>query len=318
VFWQNSEGEEATKSMKHRKAPLAWLAAPLLFSLACAYIVLPEGLEDSTADDRGWQAIPTGVTTNDDGGVRIDLVLLNETGDWSAMTAAEGAPAVLHSGGEDRECATVSVGTGGHRLAPGFQLQGYIAGTKSEPVVQRIHVECPGAAPAPGSTLSIDYSYVTGQYNYYEQDRGRVDTTLEVDLDHVAEDLTFPVGDPVEGLIQDPDTAMEALNKVALELTDIQRTADGLELSWKTTNPGEYPTYVHIGNPPVIGEDGILYGFYETPDIVSIPITAAGGAAEWKTEVAVPPEVGELYILLSAETGKARLFANYAIDISDR
>jgi hypothetical protein len=68
----------------------------------------------------------------------------------------------------------------------------------------------------------------------------------------------------------------------------------------------------------VIGEDGVLYGFYETPDIVSVPITAAGGVAEWTTQVAVPPEVGGLYLLLSAETGKARLFANYAIDISDR
>jgi hypothetical protein len=304
--------------MKPRKTPLAWLAAPLLLSLACAYIVLPEGLEDSTADDKGWRAIPTGVSTTEDGDVRIDLALLNETGDWSAMSAADGAPAVLRTGGEDLECGTAYVGTGGHRLAPGFQLRGYIAGTKSEPAVQPVYVECPGGAPAPGSTLLIDYSYVTGQYNYYEQDKGRVDATLEVELDQVSEGLSFPVGDPVEGLIQDPATAMEALNKVTLELTDVQRTADGLELSWKTTNPGEYPSYVHIGNPPVIGEDGVLYGFYETPDIVSVPITAAGGVAEWTTQVAVPPEVGGLYLLLSAETGKARLFANYAIDISDR
>ena len=80
----------------------------------------------------------------------------------------------------------------------------------------------------------------------------------------------------------------------------------GLEFTWKTTNPGEYPSYVHIGNPPVIGDDGILYGFYETPDIVSVPITAAGETAEWKTTVAVPPEVHGLYILLSVETGKAQ------------
>jgi hypothetical protein len=304
--------------MKHKNAPIAWLAAPLLFSLACAYIVLPEGLEDSTAESKGWRAIPTGVTPTDDGGVRIGLTLLNETGDWSAMEAAEGAPAILHTDGEERECETVFVGSGGHRVAPGFQLQGYIAGTKSEPVVQSVYIECPGPAPAPGSTVSIDYSYVTGQYNYYEQDKGRVDTSLEVELDQIAEDPSFPIGDPVEGLIQEPSTAMEALNKVTLELTDVQRTPDGLEFSWKTTNPGEYPAYVHIGNPPVIGEDGILYGFYETPDIVSVPITAAGDVAEWKTQVAVPSDVHGLYILLSVETGKARLFANYAIDISDR
>ena len=304
--------------MKSRNAALACLAAPLLFSLACAYIVLPEGLEDVTTESKGWRGIPTRVTPTDDGAVRIDLALLNETGDWSAMMAADGAPAVLHSGGEDRQCETVYVGTGGHRLAPGFQFQGYIAGSKSEPAVQPVYVECPGGAPVPGSTLSIDYSYVMGQYNYYEQDKGRVDTSLEVDLDQVAQDLSFPVGDPVIGLIRAPSTVMEAINKVTIELMDVRRTQEGLEFSWKTTNPGEYPSYVHIGNPPVIGEDGILYGFYETPDIVSVPITAAGGAAEWKTEVAVPPELGELYILLSVETGKARLFANYAIDISDR
>jgi len=304
--------------MKRNIAQLVGLAAPLLLSLACAYIVLPEGLEDSTTESKGWRAVSTGVTTTDGGAVRIDLALLNETGDWSAMNAIEGAPAALHTDGEERECGTANVGTGGHRVAPGFQLRGYIGGSKSEPAVQPIYVECPGGAPAPGSTISIDYSYVTGQYNYYEQDKGRVDATLEVDLDPVTEDLSFPVGDPVEGLIQDPSTPMEALNKVSLELTDVQRTTDGLELSWMTTNPGEYPTYVHIGNPPVIGEDGILYGFYETPDIVSVPITAAGETAAWKTTVPVPAEVEGLYILLSVETGKARLFANYAIDITDR
>jgi hypothetical protein len=231
------------------------------------------------------------------------------------MHAGE-APA--HAGGEDRTCETIFVATGGHRVAPGFQLRGYIGGTKAEPEVQTVHVECPGALPPAGSTLSIPYSYVTGQYNYYEQDKGLVEDSFDVDLAEPAAELSYPVGDPVEGLIQEPSTPIEAINKVTLELTDVQRTPDGLEFSWKTTNPGEYPTYVHIGNPPVIGEDGILYGFYETPDIVSVPITAAGDVAEWKTQAAVPPEVHGLYILLSVETGKARLFANYAIDISDR
>ncbi len=305
--------------MKRGPIPFAYLAAPLLFSLACAYIVLPEGLESSSsATSKGWRAIPTGVSTSEDGLLHIDLALLNETGDWSAMQAAEDAPAVLHSDGEDRPCDTVFVGTGGHRMAPGFQLRGYIAGTKAEPKTQLLYVECEGGPPAPGSTMSIDYSYVTGQYNYYEQDKGRVDSSLEVSLDQVAEDLSYPVGDPVDGLIQDSQTTMEAINKVTLDLAEVQRTDRGLEFTWKTSNPGEYPSYVHIGNPPVIGEDGILYGFYETPDIVSVPITGAKDAAEWKTEVDVPADVHGLYILLSVETGKARLFANYAIDISDR
>lgn len=305
--------------MQRSPIPIVYLLAPFLFSLACAYIVLPEGLETSNStESKGWQAVPTNVSTAENGALRVDLAILNETGDWSAMRVAEGMPAVLHTDGEDHECDSVFVGTGGHRVAPGFQLRGYIAGTKAEPELQLIYVECEGAELAPGSTITINYSYVTGQYNYYEQDKGRVHTTLQVDLDQVAEELSYPVGDPVAGLIQDPSVPMEALNKVTLELTDIRRTEDGLEFSWSTSNPGEYPTYVHIGNPPVIGQDGILYGFYETPDIVSVPITAAGGVAEWKTEVAVPQEVQGLYILLSVETGKARLFANYAIDISDR
>jgi hypothetical protein len=60
----------------------------------------------------------------------------------------------------------------------------------------------------------------------------------------------------------------------------------------------------------VIGADGILYGFYETPDIVSVPITPAGDKAEWTTEVAVPQDVNGFYIMLSVESGKARRFAN--------
>jgi hypothetical protein len=68
----------------------------------------------------------------------------------------------------------------------------------------------------------------------------------------------------------------------------------------------------------VIGEDGILYGFYETPDIVSVPITPAGDKAEWTTEVAVPQDVKSFCIMLSVESKKQRLFVNYAIDVSDK
>jgi hypothetical protein len=47
-------------------------------------------------------------------------------------------------------------------------------------------------------------------------------------------------------------------------------------------------------------------------------ITPAGDKTEWTTEVAVPQDVTSLYMLLSAETGKQRLCANYAIDITDQ
>jgi hypothetical protein len=73
-----------------------------------------------------------------------------------------------------------------------------------------------------------------------------------------------------------------------------------------------------VGNPPVVGEDGILYGLCQTPDIISVPITPAGDTAEWTTEVAVPQGAKGLYIMLSVESGKQRLYANYAIDITDQ
>jgi hypothetical protein len=68
----------------------------------------------------------------------------------------------------------------------------------------------------------------------------------------------------------------------------------------------------------VIGGDGILYGLYESPDIASVPITPAGDKAEWTTEVAVPKDVNDLYIMLSVESRNQRFFVNYAVDITDK
>ena len=235
------------------------------------------------------------------------------------MQAAANKPAVLTAGdGKTTNCDTVFVSTGGHRLAPGFQMRGFIAGTKAEPKTQLIYVECKGAETASGSKLSMDYSYVTGEYNYYYPEANKVDSTLEVNLDQVGTDLKYPIPEPVEGLIQKLGTEITAINNVVLTLTDVERTDNGLQFKWQTSNPGEYPSYVHIGNPPVIGEDGIFYGFYESPDIVSIPITGAGDMAEWTTEVAVPKDVKGFYIMLSVESKKQRLFTNYAVDITDK
>ena len=141
---------------------------------------------------------------------------------------------------------------------------------------------------------------------------------MELNLDEVVADLQYPMAESVEGLVHSSDTEIVALNKVLLTLSGVERTENGLTFTWQTSNPGEYPSYVHVGNPPVIGEDGILYGFNETPDIVSVPVTSAGGTAEWTTEVAVPNDVKGFYIMLSVESGKQRLFANYAVDIIDK
>jgi hypothetical protein len=291
-----------------------------LFLTACAYIVLPEEEDTSLLDaSRGWSAVATHVGKSDAGDLHIDLTIRNETADWSAMQAAPNKPVVLTAGdGKTTNCDTVFFGTGGHRLAPGFQMRGFTAGTKAEPKTQLIYVECKGAEAAAGSKLSIDYSYVTGEYNYYYPETNKVDATLEVDLDQVATDLVYPIAEPIEGLIQKPGAEITAINDVILTLTGVERTAKGLQFSWHTSNPGEYPSYVHIGIPPVIGADGIFYGLYESPDLESVPITPAGDKAEWTTDIAVPQDVKGFYIMLSVESKKQRLFVNYAVDVTDK
>ena len=260
----------------------------------------------------------TSVGTSDAGDLHVDITIRNNTGDWSAMLAVEDKPAVLEAGGQTTDCDTVFVSSGGHRLAPGFQMRGFIGGTKADPETQLIYVECAGAEAASGATLSIDYVYFVGQYNYYEPEANKGDGTLEIDLDDVATDLTYPVAEPVEGLIQASDVEITAINDVVLTLTSIESTEEGLQFTWNTANPGEYPTYVHIGNPPVISADGIIYGIYEVPDLASVPISPAGDTAEWTTEVSVPQDAEGLHILLSVESGKQRLYANYAVDISNQ
>jgi hypothetical protein len=317
MAWKIFTGEG---KMSVKKALIPALACTLLLSACCPYIVLPEEEELSgSLASEGWSAVATNVGQSDAGDLHVDIALRNETADWSAMQAAADKPAVLTDGdGKVTNCDVVFVGTGGHRLAPGFQMRGFIAGTKAEPKIQPIYVECKGAEASPGSRLSIDYSYVTGEYNYYYPEESKVDSTLEVDLDQFATDLKYPIAEPVEGLIQQPGTEIVAINEVILTLTGVERTDNGLQFKWQTSNPGEYPSYVHVGNPPVIGDDGILYGFYETPDIVSVPVTPAGGTAEWATEVTVPNDVKGLYIMLSVESKKQRLFVNYAVDVTDR
>jgi hypothetical protein len=292
--------------------------ACVLVSAACEYVVVPPEEGGGGSDtSKGWSAVATSVGPSDDG-LRIELTIRNETGDWSAMEAADGKPPILSAGsGGTTSCATVFVGTGGHRLAPGLQMRGFVGGTKTEPTIEPIRVECAGAEAVPGSKLAIDYRYVTGEYNYYDPDANQATGRLEVDLDAVAADLTYPIAEPIEGLVQQRDVEITAINDVLLSLTGAERTSDGVQLAWRTKNPGAYPTFVHIGIPPVIGSDGILYGRYESPDLESVPVTPAGEEMEWATEVAVPNEVAGLFIMLSVESKKQRLFVNYAIDLTD-
>ena len=303
------------------------IACILVLILAAAgYVVVPacdpgdEGLGcgSNATEAKGWIVQATNIGMSDAGDLHIDLTILNETAEWSAMQAVPGEPAVLTTGdGQSVNCDTVFVSTGGHYLAPGFQMKGFTTGTADEPITQLIYVECKGAKAVPGSKLFIDVSYVTGQYNYYDKTATETDTKLEVNLDQVATGLTYPLATPVEGLIQKLGDAITGLNEVTLTLIDVQRTEQGFEFQWQAYNPSEYPSALHVGPPPVLGEDGILYGVYQDPGSVSAPLTSPGKTTEWITTVNVPKDVKGFYIMVSVETG-TRLFTSFAIDISDK
>lgn len=303
-----------------RRTLLAALIVINLIIGACKYIVLPEGLDiQAKKISKGWSGVATSVGPGADGSLRIEITIRNETNDWSAMKAVEGKPAILKGGdGKTANCATVFVGTGGHRLAPGFQMRGYTAGTRAEPKTQLIYAECAGAQAAPGSELSIDYASFQGELDYYHQDEGAVSGTMKINLDEIAADLAYPVFAPVDGLIVKPDVSFTGISDNVVTLLDVQRTETGLEFKWQNQNPTEFALKCHIGRPPVIGADGIIYGLYEIMDLSPTPLTPAGGSVEWTTEVAVPPELGGYYILMSVESKQMRLYVNYAIDITDK
>lgn len=298
-----------------RLAAVAWLAGAVVVA-GCDYVVVPPESSDALAGtSEGWSAVPTAVETTAGGDLVVHLAIQNDTGLWSTMAAAD-EPARLTGPGGSADCDVVRVGTGGHRVAPGLRIRGYQAGTRAELETEPIRVECAGAAAETGSTLAIDYRYATGDYNYYDPDASVSSATLEVPLDPVATELAFPIGEPVDGVVEPSDASLAAINGMAVRLAAARRTDAGLELDWEATNPGEYPSTVHIGIPPVVGADGVVYGFWESPDLASAPVIPPGEAATWSTTVAVPPDVAGLYLLLSVENGKARLFANHLLDLT--
>ena len=310
--------------MNVRKMLVPALLAYVVFSFACVYIVLPEGLETPEADVEGaelkaWNAIVTNVGKSDAGDLHIDITIRNNTGDWSTMQAVAEKPAVLTtSDGKTTNCDTIFVGTGGHRLAPGFQMRGYTAGKKAELETQLLYVECMGAAAAAGSKLSIDYVSFGGILDDYDPEANKTEGVLELNLDEVVTNLTYPIASPVDGLIQDSGVSITGLSDNVITLLDTQRMESGFAFTWQNFNPTKFPLKTHIGTPPVIGADGIIYGFYESLDIVPIPITPPNEKMEWTTEVAVPQDVKGFYILLSVESKKPRTYVNYALDISDK
>jgi len=316
---------QGESKMNVKKVIVPLLLASTFFIFACAYIVLPEGVEKPTEvahiEGVSWTGIVTNVGQSDAGDLHIDITIRNDTGDWSTMRAVDGKPAVLTTGdGQTTNCDTVFVGTGGHRLTPGFQARGYTFEEDGQPETQLLYVECAGVSDASGATLLINYISFAGELDYYVEieESNKVEGKLELNLDEVATDLTYPIGMPVEGLIKDASSEIVALSENVISLLDVQRDETGFQFTWQNFNPSKFPLKTHIGIPPVIGDDGIIYGVYETLDIPEVPLTPAQESVEWTTEVAVPEDVSGLYILLSVESKKPRTYVNYALDITDK
>jgi hypothetical protein len=317
IFWV--EGK-----LKMKKILILALLGYFLITSACRYIELPEGLEEPVATEEGtgpkvWNAVVTNVGASDAGDLHVDLAIRNDTGDWSKMQAIQTKPAMLTtSDGKTTPCEIVFVGTGGHRLAPGFQMRGYSVKEDAQVKTQPLYVECKGASAAAGSKLSINYESFGGILDDYAPEANRTEGVLELNLDEVVTNLTYPIATPVEGLIQDKGISITALSENVVTLQDVQRTDTGLQFTWQNYNPTKFPLKTHIGIPPVIGEDGIIYGVYETIDIPPVPITPSKESMQWTTEVAVPQDVSGHFILLSVESKKPRTYVNYAIDIRDK
>jgi hypothetical protein len=284
------------------------------------YIVVPADLlvTPTSVLSKGWAGVVTNISETDAGDLHIDLSIVNNTQDWSAMQANESKPAILTTqDGKRTNCDAVFIGTGGTSLAPGFQMRGYTGGIKNTPKIQPLYVECKGVILSPGSTLSMEYNYVTGPYDLHVPSVP-VYETMVLDLDQIAGDLKYPIAMPVEGLIEKVGDKINAINSFTLTLTDANRTDTGLELHWQDSNPSDYPNYVHIGTPPVIGDDGIIYGRYEDPSIAEPTIALPKSTGEWTTTVVVPNNVTGFYVLVSVEMRQALYFVSHVIDITNK
>ncbi len=309
-----STGREASAARGLAVAAVA--VAIALGTAGCGYIVPPP--DDSTPTPSGagiWTGIATKVAPGANGGLHIDLAIRNDTGDWSEMHAAEGKPARLTVGGSTTDCATVFVGTGGQHIGSGFTIAGYTAGSLAKPKTQMLYVECAGVTSATGGKLAIDYSFVTGPMNYYVPSTTR-NKTMQVDLDQVNASVAYPFDKAPAG-VEKADATITAINNCQLKITDVARTDTGLKITWKNSNPTDYQVYVHI-EAPVVGKDGVIYGFYQLPHLVEAPITLAHQDASWSTEVTVPKDVTGLYIMAYVESHGEKTFYGHMIDITSK
>jgi hypothetical protein len=293
------------------------------FTFACAYVVVPQDIVipekkgESTA--KYWSGVATNVSSTASGDLHIDITLINNTADWSKLQAVPDAPArLVTEDGKSTVCGVVNVSTGGHRLAPGFQMRGFSTRVDGNLQTQLLYVECENATLLPGSKLTINYLTYSGILDDYEPDRNEFAGVLEIDLQKIVSDLSYPIATPIDGLIQPSDTALTGLSENVVTLLSASRADNIMQLTWQNFNPTKFALKTHIGTPPVIGVDGIIYGEYEILDMAPVPLTPPSQKVEWSTEVDVPDEVNGLNILLSLESNKPRTYINYVLDISDK
>jgi hypothetical protein len=305
-------------------AVVAVASLAVMVIAGCDYIIPPYEPNTPTPGlaDNGWAGIVTGVAETG-GALRVDVSIVNNTNDWSAMDVAASTAQVTDSSGSSHDCGTVFVGTavfvnnGGWYLPPGFVMKGYTGGSVSKPETQLLHVQCSGVSKGSGQTLSINYKYIVGPFNYYVASKP-VSKTMKLSLDKVVSDQKYPVAQKLGTLtIEKAADKITGINNCTVRLVSAKRTDTGLEFDWDSFNPTEYPAFIHIGIPPVIGSDGILYGFYQTPILADVPITPAGGDAQWTTTATVPNDVAGFYILLPLESRQEKYFIDHVLDISD-
>ena len=123
-------------------------------------------------------------------------------------------------------------------------MRGYTAGPKAQPITQLIYAECKGAEAVPGSKLSFDYVYYTGEFNYNESEANKTNAKLEINLDQVTKGLEYPIAEPIKDLIKKPGDKLPVVNNFVVTLTDATRTEKGMELKWTSTNPSEFNNYI--------------------------------------------------------------------------
>lgn len=293
-----------------------------MITFSCVYIVVPDDIDMSGgkgSDSLGWSALVTSADTLENGTLHVEVTIRNDTGDWSKLEALPDKPAVLETEEGDKiNCNTVIISTGGHRLAPGFQMRGYSMMNADQVSTQLLYVECNGVDGKVGSELTVNYESFQGDLDDYAPDGNKQEGELKIELGEIKTNLVYPIAESIDGLILQSDQSITALSENVVTLKDIQRSDTGFQFTWQNFNPSKFPLKTHIGTPPVIGEAGIIYGVYETLDMVDVPITPALENMEWLTEVTVPLEEKGFYILLSVESKKPRTYVNYAIDISDK